>query len=77
MRRQDNGDNLRESSKIRQAKRQGYTRDAPKAAVVMLKDGTRDIFSVVENATEFSFEGRRYTREQFATTVLTLPRGRK
>jgi hypothetical protein len=36
-----------------------------KGEVVILKDGTPDLFDVIDRATVFTFEGKEYTREQF------------
>jgi hypothetical protein len=36
-----------------------------KAELRILRDGTADLFDVIEKATTFSFGGREYTREEF------------
>jgi hypothetical protein len=36
-----------------------------KGEVVILKDGTPDLFDVIDRATVFTFDGRSYTREDF------------
>jgi len=38
---------------------------APKGKAVILKDGTTDVYSIVENASTFVFGGKPYTRPEF------------
>jgi hypothetical protein len=43
---------------------------APKGEVTILKDGTPQVFEVIENATTFVFGGKEYTRAQFEKLLL-------
>jgi hypothetical protein len=38
---------------------------AEKAEIIILKDGTPNLFDVIEHATTFYFNGKQYTRAQF------------
>jgi hypothetical protein len=38
---------------------------APKGEITILKNGTEDLFSIIENATTFVFNGKEYSRKQF------------
>lgn len=38
---------------------------APEGEVTILKDGTPDLFNIIERATTFVLKGQEYTRSQF------------
>ena len=47
---------------------------AEKAQITILKDGTPDLFDVIEHAATFYFNGKQYTRAEFEDLLSSAER---